>query len=126
MLRALLLLAVFAATSLGCLSQRESHPAPERSLASRMVEGIVVTGPFTDADVVGILDSVRARTSKPIISIGPPRRTYDLYRRGEIEAVPVDLAEVAASEGVGDWIYVYSLSKLDGAWTVRDSTFYIT
>ena len=114
----------------GCAAERPSLYDYSRPFPQRSVDGVLVFGPYSAADVEAIVHLVNARTEEPIQRIGTPSGIVNQYYRGEImlDAIPADTALVKTGQPSpfrGGHGMFYSLSKRSGIWAVRDSSEWI-
>ena len=125
-----LLLVASALLATGCAGSPESACA-SRPFPVRDVEGVRVIGPYSASDVEAILATVQPRTPDPVFGIEVPRSFRERYNCGEIEleAIPSDTARVWAGSDAARNLagsgWHYHLRRLDGVWTVRDSSVWI-
>ena len=107
----------------GCSSlERPTLYDFDRPVSVRTVDGVLVVGPYTPADLDAILSTIRAKTEDPILDIGPPSGRIQQFYRHKLDRLPSGEAMIRTGErcegrcGSG---HIYYLTKHEHGWVAE-------
>ena len=100
-------------------------PNPEPPVSERTHGGVVVDGPYSDADVEAIVERLHRRPGQVVLRVSPPDDFWYVDRGSVRDGPTLNVAE-AQTEGPfrGGGRYYYLTKDREG-WAIEDSTVWV-